>query len=371
MIAYRSFIPLWVFLALTVGAARAVTVEQIPNPRPAGWVVDLTGTLPIDTLADLNRLSDGVKARTGAELAVVVIPTTGGADPHEFATRLFNTWGIGEHGKDNGVLVFAALDDHAAEIILGDGLDDASVRKSESIMQRTMVPRFREGDAAGAILHGAQACGNWILGPASQPEAVAPAPVPLSSAPPQQNRYKQGNGLSSNMRDLLAILLPIALAGSAGLGLWFAVRPPRCPRCQQAMTKLDEAADDAYLQPSEQLEERIGSVDHQIWTCPACGEQTKSRRVRFFSGYENCPQCSVRALRSTTTTVESATYDHGGLVRIDEECANCSHRNSFTRSTPRRQRPSSSRSRFSSSGSSRSSGFGGGRSSGRGASGRW
>ena len=371
MIARRSFIPLWVFLALTAGAAQAVTVEQIPSPRPAGWVVDLTGTLPSETVADLNRLGDDIKAWTGAELAVVVIPTTGGAEHREFATRLFNTWGIGERGKDNGVLVFAALDDRAAEIILGNGVDDdAKVLKSESIMQRLMVPRFREGDAAGALWHGAQACANWILGPASPPETAAPAP--LSPAPPQQNLYKQKNGLSSGMRDLLATLLPIALAGSAGLGLWFAIRPPRCPRCREAMTKLDEAADDAYLQPSEQLEERIGSVDHQIWTCPACGEQTKSRRVRFFSGYENCPQCSVRALRSTTTTVQSATYDHGGLVRIDEECANCSHRNSFSRSTARLQKPSV-RPRFFSSGSSgsRSSGFGGGRSSGRGASGRW
>jgi uncharacterized protein len=367
MIAYRSFIPLWVFLALTVGAAQAVTVEQIPSPRPAGWVVDLTGTLPSQTVADLNRLGDDVKARTGAELAVVVIPTTGGAEHRDFATRLFNLWGIGERGKDNGVLVFAALDDRAAEIILGNGVDDdARVRASEAIMQEVMVPRFREGDAAGALWHGARACADRILGAAvpqteatPQP-ATAPQPVPVSAPP--QSLHQPGNGRRSrDMGDLLAVLLPLGAAGGVGFGLWAAFRPPRCPRCREKMAKMDEVADDAYLQPAEQLEERIGSVDHQIWTCPACGERTKRRSVRLFSGYADCPQCSVRALRSTTTTLQMATYTHGGLVRIDEECANCSHRNSFTRSTPQRRRSSGSR----------SSGFGGGRSSGRGASGRW
>lgn len=373
MIAHRSFIPLWIFLALAAPVclpikAAAVTVEQIPSPRPAGWVVDLTGTLPSSTVADLNRLGDDVKARTGAELAVVVIPTTGGTDPHDFATRLFNTWGIGEAGKDNGVLVFAALDDRAAEIILGNGVDDdARVRKSESIMQRQMVPRFRAGDAAGALWHGAQACANWILVPESQPDVAAPpSPSPQGLYRPRTLPGPVKRGSPAGYGPLFFIL---ALFSAIGGGIWLFNRPPSCPRCKEAMTLLDEAADDAYLQPSEQLEERIGSVDHQVWTCAVCGEQSRQRRVRFFSGYGDCPQCSSRALKSTTTTLSAATYDHGGLVQIHEECANCSHRNSFTRSTPRMSRPSS-RSSFSSSGS-RSSGFGGGRSSGRGSSGRW
>ena len=368
MIARRSFIPLWISLALASAltvSVGAVTVEQIPSPRPAGWVVDLTGTLPSETVASLNSLGDEVKSRTGAELAVVVIPTTGGAEPRGFATRLFNAWGIGEQSKDNGVLVFAALDDRAAEIILGNGVDDdARVRASEAIMQEVMVPRFREGDSAGAIRQGAHACADRILGmPAPQPETV-PRPVPVSPAPPQPLAYRP-RPASSPQGDSWPLVV-FGLLGAAGFGGWFLTRPPRCPRCREAMTKLDEASDDAYLQPSEQLEERIGSVDHQVWNCPACGEQTRNRKVLFFSGYADCPKCSVRALRSTTTTLQQATYDHGGLVRVDEECASCSHTNSFTRSTARKQRPSS-RSRS----SSHSSGFGGGRSSGRGSSGRW
>ena len=200
---------LGLLLGLAACTARAtaveLTVEEIPTPRPAGWAVDLTHTLPPERLAELNQLGDQIKEKTGAEMAVVVVSSTGGADSHEFATRLFNTWGIGERGKGNGLLVFAALADHKAEIVLGTGLDgQASRRESEAVMQGEMVPRFRAGNPAGAIVLGAIACARRILHvspihsgldelgivPETAPETTSYAPsetpapvVPYSSRP--------------------------------------------------------------------------------------------------------------------------------------------------------------------------------------------
>ena len=104
-------------------SAGAVTIEQIPDPRPAGWTVDLTGSLTPETIQALNRLGDDVKAQTGGEMMVVVVGSIDGADPRDFATRLGNAWGIGDRDADNGLLLFAALDDRAAEIALGTGID--------------------------------------------------------------------------------------------------------------------------------------------------------------------------------------------------------------------------------------------------------
>ncbi|HEY0553026.1 MAG TPA: TPM domain-containing protein, partial [Thermoanaerobaculia bacterium] len=137
------------FLLLVPGhftPARTVTVEQIPSPRPTGWAVDLTGTLPPERLAELNSLGDEVKVKTGAEMAVVLVGSTDGVDSHEFATRLFNAWGIGQSGKNNGLLVFAALADHRAEIVLGRGLDDGRNRGESAVVMRDVIlPRFRAG----------------------------------------------------------------------------------------------------------------------------------------------------------------------------------------------------------------------------------
>ena len=389
-------------LLALAGRGGAVTIEQIPTPRPAGWVTDLTGTLPAATLAELNRLGDEVKAKSGAEIAVVVVDTTGGAASRDFATRLFNAWGIGKAGKDNGILVFTALADHNVEIVLGDGLTGGDgVQASAAIVRDEMIPRFRQGDPAGAILTGAQACAQRILdvapsvlsssGPTTSEEYAAPPPLPAPErtetalSPPANGRPPSAVRSRFDPRTLV----PVGLAGSLVGALLFALRAPRCRNCKEKMTKLDEAADDAYLEKSEQAEERVGSVDHQIWVCPVCGERKKRRFPRLGSGYTKCPECSARTLRSTRATIEEATYSHGGLEQIDQHCANCSYSHSYTHSTPMLQRPSddddryssstallsstSSASTWSSSSDSSSSGsdFGGGHSSGDGASGHW
>lgn len=176
---------LLLLLVVLAAPAAAFTADDVPSPRPEGWVVDLTGTLPIDTVTELNRLSDEVKVRTGAELAVVVIPTTGGADPHAFAARLLDAWGIGKAGKNNGVLVFTALDDQATEIILGGGLDgEDRGREIEAIVQGEMMPRFRGGNPVEAIRNGVQSCAARVLGVDFPMAAPAPEEVVLSSAAP-------------------------------------------------------------------------------------------------------------------------------------------------------------------------------------------
>jgi uncharacterized protein len=190
----RTLRALALLLLLLAAAARATTVEEVPSPRPAGWAVDRTGRIPPETLRRLDRLGDAVKARRGAELAVAVVGSTDGVAPRAFATRLFNRWGIGDRRRNDGLLVFAALDDHRVQIVLGDGLSgDANRRASEEIVAQEMVPRFRAGDPAGALRAGALACARRILDAAPAPEsgdaanlsaaAVAPEPAPFSAPP--------------------------------------------------------------------------------------------------------------------------------------------------------------------------------------------
>jgi uncharacterized protein len=219
------------------------------------------------------------------------------------------------------------------------------------------------------------------------PPAGSQPPQPLESA--DQEEPFSGSGLSG----LFWAGLLGAFFGTIG---FVALRTPRCSKCKQKMTMLDEQADDAYLEPSEKVEERIGSIDYQIWVCAACGERKKRRGSSFFSAYRNCPQCAAKTLSSESTVIEEATYSHGGEVRVDQTCANCSYRNSYSRYTARLEErsysssfssyssssgssssflssssSSSSSSSGSSSGGSSSSGFSGGSSSGGGASGSW
>ena len=145
------------------------------------------------------------------------------------------------------------------------------------------------------------------------------------------------------------------------------------------MAKLDEAADDAHLTESERLEERLGSVDYDVWACPGCAHAEKRRRGAWFTRYSTCPQCGAVTRLTHETVVVSATEQAEGLAQVDETCANCN----WTRRSMQRlaRRPRSHATvgtgtgfgHSSSLGGSHSSGghSGGGHSSGGGGGGRW
>ncbi|HEY2737979.1 MAG TPA: TPM domain-containing protein, partial [Thermoanaerobaculia bacterium] len=182
---WRSIVPL--LLLLGAVPVHPVTVQEIPNPRPAGWSVDLTGRIPSATLQEIDQLGDEVKAKTGSEIAVVVVGSLNGAASRNFAVRLFNAWRIGDPARKNGVLIFTALDDHKAEVVLGSGIDNAQTRRtSDEIMQSEMVPRFRAGDPAAAVLAGAREHARRILG-----VEMTAAPAPNSAPQPPQKAVSQ------------------------------------------------------------------------------------------------------------------------------------------------------------------------------------
>jgi uncharacterized protein len=376
-------------LALLAGASstRAMPVEHITSPRPAGWSVDYTGSISPETRQEIDRLGDQIHAASGAELVVVVIDSTGGEPSRDFAIRLFNHWGLDLSARGKGLLLFAALGDRSAEIVLGQELDTpANNQASEAIMQGEMVPRFRAGDPGSALLEGVRACA-WRILHATPPQAETsipmppPAEVPVARTPAEEPAPARF-GLSRSGGIFLISLLSLGLGGVG----YLLMRALRCPRCQIVMTLLSEQEDDAHLTPAEKTEERVGAVNHEIWLCPQCGETKKRAWPKFFSGYSQCSSCGAKAVQSTSRILESATYSSTGTRRVDTSCAHCGEKRSYTMVIPRLERPrptssstsSSSRSlssrsssSSSSSSSSRSSGSGGGRSSRGGASGKW
>jgi uncharacterized membrane protein YgcG len=153
----------WTVLALLVCIpASAATVDAIPLPAPGTWAVDLTGTLRPETLTEVNRLGTEVDASGQGQLGVVVVDSTEGVQPRAFATDLFNRWGIGHADRDDGVLLFVALSDRKAEIVLGDGVDTAAdVRRSDALMAR-LISFFKSGDPDGAVLEGTRGLGTLL-----------------------------------------------------------------------------------------------------------------------------------------------------------------------------------------------------------------
>lgn len=149
-------------LAVTTlpAVSNALSVEQVPNPRQTngGWVADTAELLRPETEIQINQLISQLEAQNGTEIAVVTVPqTTPEFTPKQFATSLFNYWGIGKKGEDNGVLFLISKGDRRVEIETGNGARKILPDKRVSeIIQLEITPRFKQSDFDGGTLAGTQ-----------------------------------------------------------------------------------------------------------------------------------------------------------------------------------------------------------------------
>ena len=300
---------------------------------------------------DLIRLFD----QTGIEAVVVTLGTmrTYGHDGQiePFATGLFNHWGVGNAALDTGVMLLVARDDRQMRIELGQGFDPALDRQLQRLIDTRILPEFRNGRFGPGIMAGV----NGLIA-ALATGTTAPQPAGLLG--------QVKSGVESLSTTALSVLAGIA-AGLAALAMrfyqmWQRSRPRICPVDGHRMELLGEELDDSQLQPGQTTEERLNSVDYDVWDCPKCQHVTVEAYRRWFNRYGACRACGYKTLEGTTTVLREATTSSAGQKRIDYHCHNCAEFYSELKSIPQ----------TSESGSSRTS-FGGGRSSGGGASGRW
>jgi uncharacterized protein len=352
----RSLIALGALIPLLIAAVGAEPLSGIPNPRTRDgtWVTDMPGTLRADTIARLNSTIGAFERTKGTEMAVVVIRSLDGLSIEEAAVKLFDLWNIGKKSRDNGLLLLWSTGDRRVSVEVGYGLEGVLPDgKVGAILDAYVMPKFRSGQFDEGLLAGVDA----LL------SAARDEPVELPS--PRSESYESGSpDIGAVVIGLLAGI-PISVGSIVGFRKWRRRRRRRCPACQMLMTRLGEAEDDALLEGGQQAEERILSVDYDVWTCRACGHHFTLRYPKWVSGYAQCPQCHHRTKSSTEEVINPATTISSGSSRAVETCAFCTFRREYTKVLPQIQSSGSSSSGSSSGGSAS---FGGGRSGGGGAS---
>jgi uncharacterized protein len=136
--------------------SNALTVQDVPNPRQdnSGWVTDMAQILSPNTEAKLNQIISELERQTGDEIAVVTVTeTTPAPSAKAFTTKLFNYWDIG----NKGVLFLFSKGDRRVEIRTGYGIESLlSSAQVSDIIQKEILPQFRQGNLEGGILAGIQ-----------------------------------------------------------------------------------------------------------------------------------------------------------------------------------------------------------------------
>ena len=353
--------------------ARAATYSpgDVPNVHVddrTQFVANPDGILSKQAVARLNLLMQRMRRELSIEPMVVAVDDIDNpSDYQDFATELFELWGLGKADVDNGLLLLIVKDRQEVAIRPGYGLEgalpDITIGR---ILREEFAPAARAENLDQAAIASMEAM-ERILSDPNVAEEYRSSQQDVDEAAdddPAEDAFGHYVLIMSVVALVMLLILLIRIWTLRGrsdydkyraLAPWKSVyliltaagifiplvasvplilclnrwrnRPRKCPKCATAMTKVDEVHDNDYLTPAQDLEERIGSVDYDVWLCPECGETDILAYVLPSSTYTECENCHARTMRPTGyRVVKRPTSVNHGVALKDYECLNCHHR---------------------------------------------
>ncbi|MFO1170544.1 MAG: TPM domain-containing protein [Hyphomicrobiaceae bacterium] len=166
-------------------------------PTLTGRVVDNADLLTGAEEAQLTQALETLEKTSTDQLVVVTLPTLQGYEIEEYGYQLGRHWGIGQKGKDNGVLLIVAPNERKVRIEVGRRLEPILTDGlTKIIIENTILPRFRRGGFGQGIIAGAKDITDALLGDA------------------EEVKQRAGGGLQEDGLDTVAVIF---------LLIWFAI----------------------------------------------------------------------------------------------------------------------------------------------------
>lgn len=157
-------------------------LAEVAVPPLQGRINDLTGSLDATTRQILEDKLAALEREKGAQLAVLLIPTTRPESIEQYGLKVAEAWKLGRKGFDDGALLLIAKEDRALRIETGYGLEGVIPDViGKRIIEEIILPRFKAGDFPGGVNAGVDAMIARVRG-----EALAEPPSPDSGLWPMQ-----------------------------------------------------------------------------------------------------------------------------------------------------------------------------------------
>ncbi|MEX2178231.1 MAG: TPM domain-containing protein [Gemmatimonadaceae bacterium] len=355
--------PLFAVVTLIAFAqAQSARLSGVANPRTTSgsWVADPGRHLSPATVAAIDSTISALERETTAELAVVVLDSLDGLEPADAAQLLHRRWGVGKAARDNGIVFLWSPALRRTHVSVGYGLEGVLIdSRVGRIQDQSVLPAFRRGDFNAGVLAGVQA-----LASAAREETYA-GPERSQGLRPRRDEAlptRTGGGAGAVVGGIAGVLG--LLGGGTFLRTrWRRYRRKKCPKGHGRMWLIDEQSDDRFLSTAENLEERLDSVDYDVWMCSTCDERLVLPYKRWFTKFKPCPKCERRTCESRSKTIRAATTSSTGLRKVTRTCKHCGFTDTTEEIIPEVSESSSSSGGSGGGGSS----FGGGSSGGGGA----
>lgn len=133
-------------------AISAFSGDFPPPPNPPKIVNDFANLIEPGIEQQLEQQLVAFNDTASAQVAVVTITSIGNFEVADYAFQLAEKWGIGQKGKNNGVLILVALEQRETFIATGYGVEeylpDAICKR---IVELKMIPEFKNGNYSGGI----------------------------------------------------------------------------------------------------------------------------------------------------------------------------------------------------------------------------
>ncbi|ALI99093.1 TPM domain-containing protein [Rufibacter tibetensis] len=137
---------IWLLGVLWLWAGLGMAQDFPPRPSPPRLVNDLANILSPEEEQALEQKLVNYGDSTSTQIAVVNITSIGGYDISDYAFRLAEQWGIGQKGKNNGILILTAVNERRVFIATGYGMEgvvpDAIAKR---ITEYTIKPEYQQG----------------------------------------------------------------------------------------------------------------------------------------------------------------------------------------------------------------------------------
>ncbi len=147
--------------AFLAAALLGSLVAQEPLPEPTGFINDYAGILQPQLQARLEALSQELRSKTGAEVALAVLPSLGDESLEDYTNRVAEYWGVGDQ-DDRGVLLLLAIEDRKLRIEVGYGLEGVIPDGRAGEIRDGMTSYLRQGAYDSAIAFGITAVADAV-----------------------------------------------------------------------------------------------------------------------------------------------------------------------------------------------------------------
>ena len=235
------------------GQEKVYKVKDVPNIQVVDerkYTSDPENILSTKARTEIDRLIYQLEDKTGAEIAVVVLPSIGTVDCFDFSHELFTSWGIGKKEADNGLLILLVTDQRCVHFYTGYGLEgilpDIICKR---IQTQAMVPYLRDSNWNDGMLAGVEAVYSILYD--NMEDGVV---------------YKKAKKRSN---DPFLIIFGSAALLLILVSVYLARKEKRCPKCKKA--KLQRIS-------SQTIEETFDyTIIENTLKCLNCGHLVKRK----------------------------------------------------------------------------------------------